>query len=116
MFVRKRKNKTGTISVVVVLKQQGKFTEVKNFGTVASEAEADVLQKKAKRWIDEYGGQQLIDFDDRRGREREETERVVSNMDSLLINGTQLLLGRIYDSIGFNAIEDEVLRHWSSHV
>ena len=70
MFVRKRKNKTGTISVVVVLKQQGKFTEVKNFGTVASEAEADVLQKKAKRWIDEY-----------------------------------------YDSIGFNAIEDEVLRH-----
>ena len=111
MFVRKRKNKTGTISVVVVLKQQGKFTEVKNFGTVASEAEADVLQKKAKRWIDEYGGQQLIDFDDRRGREREETERVVSNMDSLLINGTQLLLGRIYDSIGFNAIEDEVLRH-----
>lgn len=111
MFVRKRKNKTGTISVVVVLKQQGKFTEVKNFGTVASEAEADVLQKKAKRWIDEYGGQQLIDFDDRCGREREETERVVSNMDSLLINGTQLLLGRIYDSIGFNAIEDEVLRH-----
>lgn len=111
MFVRKRKNKTGTISVVVVLKQQGKFTEVKNFGIVASEAEADVLQKKAKRWIDEYGGQQLIDFDDRRGREREETERVVSNMDSLLINGTQLLLGRIYDSIGFNAIEDDVLRH-----
>lgn len=32
-------------------------------------------------------------------------------MDSLLINGTQLLLGRIYDSIGFNAIEDDVLRH-----
>ena len=111
MFVRKRKNKTGTISVVVVLKQQGKYTEVKNFGTVASEAEAEVLQKKAKRWIDEYGGQQLIDFDDRRGREREETERVVSNMDSLLINGTQLLLGRIYDEIGFNAIEDDVLRH-----
>ena len=78
---------------------------------MASEAEADGLQKKAERWIDEYGGQQLIDFDDRRGREREETERVVSNMDSLLINGTQLLLGRIYDSIGFNAIEDDVLRH-----
>ena len=33
---------------------------------MASEAEADGLQKKAKRWIDEYGGQQVIDFDDRR--------------------------------------------------
>lgn len=73
--------------------------------------EADSLCVQARQWIETYGGQQLIDFDDRRGREREETERVVSNMDSLLINGTQLLLGRIYDSIGFNAIEDEVLRH-----
>ena len=73
--------------------------------------EADSLCVQARQWIETYGGQQLIDFDDRRGREREETERVVSNMDSLLINGTQLLLGRIYDSIGFNAIEDDVLRH-----
>ena len=73
--------------------------------------EADSLCVQARQWIETYGGQQLIDFDDRRGREREETERVVSNMDSLLINGTLLLLGRIYDSIGFNAIEDDVLRH-----
>ena len=78
--------------------------------------EADSLCVQARQWIETYGGQQLIDFDDRRGREREETERVVSNMDSLLINGTQLLLGRIYDSIGFNAIDDDVLRHLSSHV
>ena len=42
--------------------------------------------------------------------EREETELVVSNIDSLLINDTQLLLGRIYGSLGFNGIEDEVLR------
>ena len=33
---------------------------------MASEAEDDGLQKKAERWIDEYGGQQVIDFDDRR--------------------------------------------------
>lgn len=28
--------------------------------------------------------------------------RVVDNMDSVLINGPQLLLNQVYDSIGFN--------------
>ena len=30
----------------------------------------------------------------------------------MLINGTQLLLDQVYDSIGFNRIPDEILRHW----
>ena len=32
MFVRKKKNRSGTISVVVVDKSRGKFREVKKFG------------------------------------------------------------------------------------
>ena len=32
-------------------------------------------------------------------------------MDAVLINGTQLLLNQIYDSIGFNRIPDDILRH-----
>ena len=111
MYVRKKRNRSGTISVVVVIKQDGLYKEIKSFGSSRDESEIETLCLKAKRWIDEYGGQQLIDFEDRRGREREETERVVSNMDSLLINGTQLLLGRIYDDIGFGAVGDEVLKH-----
>lgn len=111
MFVRKKRNRSGSISVVVVNKRDGKFVEIKNFGTVRSESETDELVLRAKHWIETYGGQRQLDFDDKRKREREETERVVGNMDALLINGTQLLLGRIYDEIGFNAITDEVLRH-----
>lgn len=37
--------------------------------------------------------------------------RVVDNMDSVLINGPQLLLNQVYDSIGFNQIPDDILRH-----
>ena len=57
------------------------------------------------------GGQHSIDFDDLRGREFEDTKRVIDNMDVAIINGTQLLLTQIYDSIGFNRIQDDVLRH-----
>ena len=111
MFVRKKRNRSGSTSVVVVNKRDGKFVEIKNFGTVRSESEADELAIKAKHWIETYGGQQQLDFENKRQRELEETERVVGNMDALLINGTQLLLGRIYDEIGFNVIDDDVLRH-----
>lgn len=111
MFVRRKRNRSGSITVVVVDKRNNRFVEIKNFGTVKSEPEAEDLYVKAKQWIDTYEGQRQLDFDGKRQREREETERVVGNLDALLINGTQLLLGRIYDEIGFNTVDDEVLRH-----
>ena len=111
MFVRKKTNRSGTISVVVVSKAHGKFTEVKKFGVAKSEKEADDMFRKAQLWLHTHGGQQELDFDDRKGKEVEETERFLSNIDNVLINGTQLLLDQVYDSIGFNRIPDEILRH-----
>lgn len=111
MFVRKKVNRSGSISIVVVSKSHGKFTEVKNFGVAKSEEEADELFQKAQLWLRAYAGQQELDFNDRKSKELEETERVVDNMDAVLINGTQLLLNQVYDSIGFDRIPDEILRH-----
>lgn len=71
MFVRKKRNRSGSTSVVVIYKDNGKFVELKNFGTVKTEDEADELVLQAKHWIETYGGQQQLDFDDKRRRERE---------------------------------------------
>ena len=111
MFVRKKTNRSGTISVVVVSKAHGKFTEVKKFGVAKSEEEADEMFRKAQSWLHTHDGQQELDFEDRKGKEVEETERFLGNIDNVLINGTQLLLDQVYDSIGFNQIPDEILRH-----
>lgn len=112
MFVRKKKNRSGTISVVVVDKRHG-FKEVKNFGVVTTDEEAEVLCMRASEWIRSYGGQQLIDFGHcpAQDRELEETERAFANIDSVFMNAPQLILNPIYDSIGFNRIPDSVLRH-----
>ena len=91
MFVRKKKNRSGTISIVVVSKAHCKFTEVKNFGVAHSKEEADILYNKALHWIHTHGGQQEFDFEDAKGRELDETARVVHNMDAVLINGTQYM-------------------------
>ena len=111
MFIRKRKNRSGSTSIVVISKRHGQFVEIKNFGTAETDEDVDRLYDLAQKWLMTNGGQQSIDFDDLRGREFEETKRVIDNMDAAMINGTQLLLTQIYDSIGFNRIHDDVLRH-----
>jgi len=62
MFPRKKKNRTGTISVVVVDKSRGGFKEIKSFGVAKTEEEANRLYVEAAEWVRKYGGQQEIDF------------------------------------------------------
>ena len=111
MFVRKKKNRSGSTGVVVVSKKSGRYEEVKSFGASTNPEEISRLYRQAKEWAHPKCGRLEIDFDDSKGREREETRRVIGNMSSVLINGSQLLLNRIYESIGFNRIPDEILRH-----
>lgn len=113
MFIRRKKNRSGTMSIVVVDKSGGKFKEIKSFGVGKTDDEIKSLVRQASEWMHSYGGQMMIDFDktELESREIEETERVMSNMDAILINGTQLLFSKLYDRVGFNAIPDEILRH-----
>lgn len=62
MFVCKMKNRSGSVSIVVVDKSRGRFREVRQFGVAHTEAEADALYTQAREWIRRYAGQQTIDF------------------------------------------------------
>ncbi|HAE23791.1 MAG TPA: transposase, partial [Prevotellaceae bacterium] len=104
MFPRKKRNRTGTISVVVVDKSRGGFKEVKSFGVAKTEAEADRLYAKAAEWVRKYGGQQEIDFAQSSIIQQEflESERVLNNISAVVLNGPQQILNQVYDSIGFD--------------
>ena len=69
MYPRKKPNRSGTISVVVVSKSQGKTKYVHNLGTAQTDEEADVLMENARRWIRSHGGQQELDFEDVCGKD-----------------------------------------------
>ena len=113
MFVRKKKNRSGTISVIVVDKSNGHFKEIKNFGVSKNEDDVSRLSHAAQSWIRQYENQQQLDFrsEEIKSQESLETERVLSRIDTVLINGTQLLLSPIYDNIGFGRVGDNILRH-----
>ena len=63
MFVRKKRNRSGSVSIAVVDKSKGRFREISQFGVANTEAEINVLVRQANDWIQRYAGQSLIDFD-----------------------------------------------------
>lgn len=110
MFVRKKKNRSGTVSVIVADKSSGEFKELKTIGVSSDSEEIAHLEVKARRWIDEYTGQMSFDFDDSE-KALQEVKNTIALIERTLQNTPQTILGSIYDSIGFDAIDDDILRH-----
>ena len=112
MFVRRKKNRSGTISIVVVDKHGGKFKELHTIGIAADESEVDDLCEKGREWIKEHLGIVELDFEGagNKAQEEEHAAAVLANIDSILLNGAKLLLDKVYDSIGFNRVDDGILR------
>lgn len=54
MFVRRKQNSSGTISIQVIAKVGGKYRVQKSFGSSRNEAALQVLEQKAKQWADEH--------------------------------------------------------------
>ena len=111
MFIRRKHNRSGTISVVVVDKSGGSFKEIHRVGIAHNEEEAAALEAEGRHWIATYGGQQLIDFERRADKELRAAEDDLSSITSTRLSAAQTIIGKVYDSIGFNEIEDEELRH-----
>lgn len=110
MFVRKKRNRSGSTSIVVVDKSNGIYREVKSFGASSDADEIGSLSREASAWISKYGGQQLFDFDETQ-KAITETRNTISRIERTLQNAPQSILNRVYDSIGFGAIGDDILRH-----
>lgn len=70
--------------MVVVSKASGKYKEIKSFGSSSSEEDIELLCSKAAAWIRSFGGQQELDFDNHRGKEVEDTKRLLNNIDNIL--------------------------------
>lgn len=113
MFVRKKKNRSGTTSVVVVDKHGGKFKELHTIGVACDDNEIALLYKQGQNWIKNHLGILELDFDNPELKQREIdlAGSMLDNVDSILLNGAKLILDKVYDSIGFNKINDDILRH-----
>jgi transposase len=112
MFIRKKKNRSGTTSIVVVDKSKGFYREIKTIGTSKELAEIDVMCRQGEKWIAIHSGQQdIFETHDKEFEEKQVTTYLLSNVENILINGTQLILNQVFNLIGFNSIDDDILKH-----
>lgn len=109
MFVRKKPNKSGLISVQIIDKSSGNYKVVKTIGSSSDSDQLLLLVKKAKLEIDNITKQGRLLFE--KSEEVEFIDTFVNQIESLSLVGPELLLGKIFDEIGFNLIEDELFRH-----
>jgi transposase len=106
MFIRKKKNKSGLVSVQVITKEKGKSKLVKTIGSSHDEVQIKLLLNKADQFIQTFGGQQVINYSDTATSLTTAFKSISSHIEI----GTELLLGRIFSSIGFDSIEDPLFK------
>ena len=109
MFFRRKPNKSGTFSIEVIAKRDGRNVVVRRFGTSGDELELRSFERKAQQWIIDQQGPKLP-------FSWEKDELVSDFMSSLsnsqvMVHGPELVYGSLYDQIGYNAIGDEMFRH-----
>ncbi len=112
MFVRKKKNRSGTTSVVVVDKSHGKFKELVTIGISKNEEEINQLVQQGEEWISTYyGTRDIFKEQERIEEENKLINYFISNVENVLLNGTQILLDHVFQFIGFDQIGDDILKH-----
>lgn len=112
MFVRKKKNHSGLISVQVIDKSHGKYRVLKTVGSSMDLQVVDELFKQGKRWISSHLGEQ--DIFEQAAKEADEKQVVnflLTKIENILLNGTQLILDKVFKSIGFDQLNDNILKH-----
>lgn len=106
MFVREKVNKSGLVSVQVIAKINGKSRLIRTIGSSKDVAIVADLVKQGHQFIADFGGQQALDFLDTPNLLKSALQSISSHIEV----GTEMLLGKIFDDIGFRAVENDIFR------
>ena len=103
MFIRKKKNRSGSISIQIIKKIDRINKVIKTIGSSSDPAEIDLLYHKALYEMPRLYGTTLFD---------PPSEPKVSELsnDNVRVIGPELVFSRIFNHIGFNAIKDDLFK------
>ena len=110
MFVRRKNNPSGSISITVVDKSRGRYDVVRSFGTVKTAAEADLLENKAREWVREQEGDPETLFDQ---MDEEQLRAYAATLQDgrIELAGPELLYGELFDRLQLGNGRYPLFRH-----
>ena len=109
MFIRQKRNKSGSISVQIISKSGGCYRVVESIGSGKSDQEISILMLKARSVLKQLEGNLELFTDD----EESNYEHILSSIgnNQIQVIGPELIYGRLFDKIGYNRIADNLFRH-----
>ena len=110
MFVRKKVNKSGSTSVVVMEKTPSRQQRVvRNFGSSKDNVVIQRLVRQAEDYIIAHTMPRLPFVDSQELHLHEFLHSLTNSQ--IQVIGPELIFGELYNRIGYNAIKDEMFRH-----
>jgi hypothetical protein len=110
MFIRKKTNKNGSVSVQIVSKIKGTNFIIKTVGVSKDLNLIDKFEADAQYEMENLLGLQRINFD--LNKEQDFVYTFLNGIENFELVGPEMLLGKIFDEIGFNAIKDDLFRYF----
>ena len=109
MFLRKKKNKSGSVSVQIISKSTGKYKVLKTIGCGHTEQEVIKLTYLAKQEIERLSKQPKLFV----WENDIIVEQIFSNLSNASIRtiGPEIIFGKVYDHIGFGSVKEDLFRH-----
>lgn len=109
MFLRRKRNKSGTVSVQVIRKAQGRYRVLHSVGAALLEEELLELERRGRTWMEQASQQASLIHTER----DQWTDAFVGAMrnDQVRMIGPELVFGSRYDAMGYGALHDPMLRH-----
>ncbi|MFQ5662187.1 MAG: IS1634 family transposase [Candidatus Paceibacteria bacterium] len=111
MYIRKLKNRSGSISIQIISKVKGRYKVVKTIGCATQQHKIKQLESQAKQELKKITQQgQMTLF-------KSESDELVRSIFQSLRNssihtiGPELIFGKIFDFIGLDQIKDKMFRH-----
>lgn len=109
MFIRRLKNRSGSTSVQVIQKINGRYKVLKTIGCATLLHDIEKLELLARQEIERLTSQPKL-FVSEQDELIDKTLSTLENSDIRTI-GPEIIFGKIYDSIGFNKVGKDMFRH-----
>ena len=96
---------------MVISKARGEYREVQTIGVSSDADEIERLYRQGQAWIRQQSG--LSDMFEQSWEEefeRKAADYFFNHIENVLLNGTQIILKQVFKIIGFDRIDDELLK------
>ena len=116
MFVKKKPNRSGSTTVVVVEKEKGASRYLRTIGTSSDPTEIAEYVRQGEAYIVSCSAalNPELDFDgagERAAAEKlEATEDVLSRIENVYHDAPKRILDQVFDAVGFHTVSDEIFR------